>query len=66
MEGLKGTLPPGLADAALNIPGLGAILQLLLNKLGFDVGSTMSLYLILFGLWQGAQFIYGLGHRYLL
>ncbi|EFQ86522.1 hypothetical protein CFE70_007330 [Pyrenophora teres f. teres 0-1] len=65
-EDLGGMLPPGLADAALNIPGLGAILQLFLNKLGFDVGSMMSLYLLLFGLWQGAQYTYGLGHRYLL
>ncbi|KAI2485339.1 bcs1 atpase [Pyrenophora tritici-repentis] len=65
-EDLEGMLPPGLADAALNIPGLGAVLQLFLNKLGFDVGSTMSLYLLLFGLWQGAQYMYGLGHGYLL
>jgi chaperone BCS1 len=66
MENLKETLPPGLADAAINIPGVGAILQLLLNKLGFDVGSTMSLYLLLFGLFQGALFLYTQGRGLVL
>jgi chaperone BCS1 len=66
MENLKETLPPGLADAALMIPGFGAIAQLLLTKLGLDVGNTMSLYLILFGLYQGAMFVYNRGRGYLL
>ncbi|KAF2827121.1 mitochondrial chaperone bcs1 [Ophiobolus disseminans] len=66
MEKLRETLPPGLADAAVNIPGFGAIAQLFLNKLGFDVGNTMSLYLLLFGLWQGATFLYSRGRGYLL
>ncbi|KAI4920657.1 uncharacterized protein J4E92_008300 [Alternaria infectoria] len=34
MENLKESLPPGLADAAINIPGFGAIVQLVLNKIG--------------------------------
>jgi chaperone BCS1 len=66
MENLKETLPPGLADAAINIPGFGAIAQLLLNKLGFDVGSMMSLYLLLFGLFQGAVFFYNRGRGWML
>ncbi|CAN9173308.1 unnamed protein product [Alternaria alternata] len=66
MENLKDSLPPGMADAAINIPGVGAILQLLLNKLGFDVGSTMSLYLLLFGLFQGALFMYTQGRGFIL
>lgn len=66
MEKIKENLPPGMADAAANIPGVGAVVQLLLNKLGFDVGSTMSLYLLLFGLYQGAMWVYHQGRGYLL
>jgi chaperone BCS1 len=66
MENLKESLPPGIADAAINIPGFGAIAQLLLNKLGFDVGSTMSLYLLLFGIFQGAVFLYTRGRGWIL
>ena len=66
MEHLKEQLPLGLGDAAMNIPGFGAIAQLFLNKLGFDVGNTMSLYLLLFGIWQGAMFVYSRGRGYLL
>lgn len=66
MEKLKETLPPGMANAAMNVPGFGAIAQLILNKLGFDVGNTMSLYLLLFGLYQGAMWLYYQGRSYLL
>lgn len=65
MENLKESLPPGLADAAVNIPGFGAIIQLVLNKIGFDVGSTMSLYLLLFGIFQGAMFLYNRGRGWM-
>ncbi|KAI4658685.1 uncharacterized protein J4E79_006443 [Alternaria viburni] len=65
MENLKESLPPGLADAAINIPGFGAIVQLVLNKIGFDVGSTMSLYLLLFGIFQGAMFLYNRGRTWM-
>ncbi|KAL1797139.1 hypothetical protein ACET3X_003745 [Alternaria dauci] len=66
MDSLRASMPPGMADAAVNIPGVGAVLQLLLNKLGFDVGSTMSLYLLLFGLFQGALFLYTQGRGLVL
>ncbi|KAG9186375.1 hypothetical protein G6011_02931 [Alternaria panax] len=66
MENLRDSLPPGMADAAINIPGVGAILQLLLNKFGFDIGSTMSLYLLLFGLFQGTLFLYNQGRQLVL
>jgi len=66
MEQLKEKLPSGMADAAVGIPGVGAVAQLLLNKLGFDVGNTMSLYLLLFGLYQGVMWIYTQGRGYLL
>ena len=65
MENLKQTLPPGLADAAVNIPGVGAVVQLFLGKLGLDVGSMMSFYLLLFAVYQGAVFLYSRGKDYL-
>ena len=65
MENLKESLPPGLADAAINIPGFGATVQLVLNKIGFDVGSTMSLYLLLFGIFQGGMFLYNRGRTWM-
>ncbi|RAR12500.1 mitochondrial chaperone bcs1 [Stemphylium lycopersici] len=66
MENLKQTLPPGLADAAANIPGVGAVIQLFIGKFGLDVGNMMSFYLLLFGIYQGAVFLYGRGKDYLM
>lgn len=66
MANVMGTLPEGLADAAVAIPGLGAMIQVLIGKLGFDMGNLMSMYLLLFGLYQGAMFLYNQGRHYLL
>lgn len=66
MENLKEALPPGMADAAMMVPGFGALAQILLSKLGLDAGNTMSFYLLLFGIWQGAMYVYRTGRGYLL
>lgn len=66
MESLKGALPHGLADAAVSVPGFGAMIQVLIGKLGFDVGNLMSMYLLLFGIYQGALFLYNQFHHYVL
>jgi chaperone BCS1 len=61
-----GDLPPGLADATAGIPGFGFIAQILLKTLGIDVGNIVSLYLLLFGLYQGANFLWRQCRSYLL
>lgn len=66
MENIMETLPEGLAEAAVAIPGFGAMIQVLIGKLGFDMGNLMSMYLLLFGLYQGALFLYRQGRHYLL
>ncbi|EMD62646.1 hypothetical protein COCSADRAFT_94323 [Bipolaris sorokiniana ND90Pr] len=66
MESLKGVLPQGFAEAAIGIPGLGAFAQILMGKLGFDVGNLMSFYLLLFGVYQGALYLYNQVYYYLL
>ena len=66
MENLRETLPPGLVDAAASIPGFGSIAQFVLSKFGFDIGNVVSLYLLLFAIYQGASFVYTRGRGYFM
>jgi chaperone BCS1 len=66
MEGLRETLPRGLGDAAVGIPGFAGFAQVLISKLGFDIGNLMSMYLLLFGLYQGAVFLFNQAWYYML
>jgi chaperone BCS1 len=61
MEFPTANLPPGLAA---NIPGYTIISQSILKAFGIDVGEVISLYLLLFGVYQGAMFLYDRGHSY--
>lgn len=60
------TLPEGLADAAIAIPGFGTMIQVVMSKFGLDAGNLMSMYLLLFGIYQGVMFVYRQGKHYLL
>lgn len=62
----QGDLPPGIADATANIPGFGFVAQILLKTLGIDVGNIVSLYLVLYGFYQGANFLWQHGRSYLM
>jgi chaperone BCS1 len=61
MEFPTANLPPGLAA---NIPDYTIISQFILKAFGIDVGEVISFYLPLFGVYQGAMFLYDKGHSY--
>lgn len=48
------------------IPGYGIISQLILRFLGFDIGLVVSGCLVIFGLFQGAQFLYSKSYGYIM
>ncbi|KAF1918806.1 P-loop containing nucleoside triphosphate hydrolase protein [Ampelomyces quisqualis] len=58
METIRGYLPQGLPDTTANIPGYGLISKLALKAFGVDIGDIVTIYLLLFGIYQGARFVY--------
>jgi len=61
---LQGNSPPGVEDATASIPGYGFIAQIMLKTLGVDVGQMVSIYLLLYGFYQGALMIWARARDY--
>ncbi|KAH4043651.1 hypothetical protein HBH49_229430 [Parastagonospora nodorum] len=55
---LQGNAPPGVGDATASIPGYGMIAQVMLGAFGVDVGQIVSIYLLLFGFYQGGLMLW--------
>jgi chaperone BCS1 len=55
---LQGNAPPGVGDATASIPGYGMIAQVMLGVFGVDVGQIVSIYLLLFGFYQGGLMVW--------
>jgi chaperone BCS1 len=58
------SLPSALLEAT--VPGYSIISQLIFRFFGFDIGLVVSGCLVIFGLFQGASFIYKRGYSYYL
>lgn len=63
---LQGNYPPGVEDATASIPGYGFIAQTMLKTLGVDVGQIVSIYLLLFGFYQGALLLWHKSRDYFM